>query len=50
MRVCGQILSHFEFRVSRFAESWDIAALIGLDFFRHVPVTIDYERAVLELG
>ena len=50
LRVCGQILGNFEVRVSRFEESWDIAALVGLDFFRRFPVTIDYHRAVLEVG
>lgn len=50
MRICGQVLTDLEIRVSRFEETWDIDALIGLDFFRHFPVTIDYHRGVLEVG
>jgi hypothetical protein len=50
LRVCGQVLIDFETRVSRFEESWGIDALVGLDFFRRFPVTIDYGRAVIEVG
>lgn len=50
LRVCGQTLTDLEIRVSRFQESWGVDALIGLDFFRRFSVTIDYDRAVLEVG
>lgn len=50
LRVCGQTLTDFEIRVSRFEQSWGIDALVGLDFFRRFPVTINYDRAVLEVG
>ena len=50
MRICGHTLTSFEIRVSRFEESWGVDALVGLDFFRLFPVTIDYQRAVIEAG
>ncbi len=50
LKVCGQTLTDFEIRVSRFEQSWGIDALVGLDFFRRFQVTIDYDRAVLEVG
>lgn len=50
MKVCGQTLTNTEVRISHFEESWGIDALIGLDFFRHFTVTIDYARAVIEVG
>ncbi len=48
--ICGQTIAKMEIKVSRFDEHWEIAALIGLDFFRRFPVTIDYQRGVLEVG
>jgi len=39
--VCGQTLSNIEVKVARFEPSWGVDALVGLDFFRRFPVTID---------
>ncbi len=50
MEICGQRLANMEVRVARFEEIWNVGILVGLDFFRHFPVTIDYQRAVLEVG
>ncbi len=50
LSICGQTLWNIEVKVARFEQSWGVDALVGLDFFRHFPVTIDYKRGVLEVG
>ena len=45
--ICGHHMSSFEVFVSHFEPSWGIDALIGLDFFRRVLVTIDYKSGIL---
>jgi hypothetical protein len=47
LTVCGQVIHDLRVMVSRFDESWGIAALIGLDFFRRFRVTVDYARGEL---
>lgn len=47
MEICGQTIENFEVMISRFEESWGIAALIGLDFFRRFRITIDYSKGIL---
>ena len=45
--ICGYTLQDFEIVVSAFEASWGIDALIGLDFFRRVFVSIDYAHGIL---
>ena len=45
--ICGHRISPFEVFVSYFEQSWGIDALIGLDFFRHFLVKIDYMNGIL---
>lgn len=45
--ICGHRIGNFEVYVSHFDQSWGIDALIGLDFFRHFRVTIDYRNGVI---
>jgi hypothetical protein len=47
IEICGQTLDQFEVMVSHIDRSCEIAALIGLDFFRRFCVTIDYRKGVL---
>ncbi len=47
VEVCSHRLCHLNVYVSRFEQSWGIKALIGLDFFRHIKVTIDYQHGHL---
>jgi hypothetical protein len=42
IRVCGHDIPGLEVFVSRFEESWNVDALIGLDFFRRFRTEIDY--------
>ena len=44
VEICNHLLENFEVFASRFDDSWGIAALIGLDFFRKFRTTIDYGR------
>lgn len=45
--ICGHRISSFPVFVSHFEQSWGIDALIGLDFFHHFLVTVDYQNGVL---
>lgn len=47
IEICSHRLENLRVYVSRFEESWGIDALIGLDFFRQIKVTIDYQRGHL---
>lgn len=47
IQICGHEIEKFEVFVSRFEKSWGIDALIGLDFFRHFRVEIDYSKGIL---
>lgn len=47
IEICSHRLENLRVYVSRFDESWGIDALIGLDFFRQIRVTIDYQRGHL---
>ena len=47
MTICGHVMRDFEVVVSSFESSWGIDALIGLDFFRRVLTTIDYQHGRL---
>ena len=47
LEICGHVLTDYQVMVSRFEESWGIAALIGLDFFRRFRVTVDYKAGHL---
>lgn len=40
-------IKDFEVMVSRFDQSWGVAGLIGLDFFKRFRVTIDYKAGHL---
>ena len=44
IEICNHPLENFEVFASRFDDSWGVAALIGLDFFRKFRVTVDYGR------
>ena len=45
--VLGQTLTDWIVRVSKFDESWQVDALIGLDFFRKFKVTVNYKEGML---
>ena len=47
VEICGHTFNDFEIVVSAFEASWGIDALIGLDFFRRVFVSVDYSHGVL---
>ena len=47
IEICGHTMRDFEVAVSSFEPSWGIDALIGLDFFRRVLTTIDYQHGIL---
>ncbi|MEA2060558.1 MAG: hypothetical protein U9P10_08670 [Thermodesulfobacteriota bacterium] len=45
--ICGHTFKNFEIVVSSFEASWGIDALVGLDFFRRVFISIDYSNGLL---
>lgn len=47
VEICGHALINFEVVVSAFEASWGIDALVGLDFFRRVFISIDYAHGIL---
>ena len=47
VEICGHTFNNFEVVVSAFEASWGIDALIGLDFFRRVLISIDYAHGIL---
>ena len=47
IEICSHSINDLEVYVSHFEKSWGIKALIGLDFFRHFRVTIDYREGSL---
>jgi hypothetical protein len=47
LEICGHALENFEVYISKWDSSWEIGALIGLDFFRRFRVTIDYQSGTI---
>ena len=47
IEICSHTMSNLEVYVSHFDTSWDVRALIGLDFFRRFKVTVDYRAGHL---
>jgi predicted aspartyl protease len=43
VEICSHSIKNLKVYVSHFEKSWGIDALIGLDFFRQLRVTIDYK-------
>ncbi len=50
LTICGHSMTDVDVRVSRFNPLWEIAALIGLDFFRRFPAAVEYGRGVIGVG
>ncbi len=47
IEICSHPLYNLPVYISHFEKSWGIDALIGLDFFRQVRVTIDYAKGII---
>lgn len=47
LEICGQVMENFQGYVTRLDDSFNVAALIGLDFFKKFRVTIDYQKGQL---
>lgn len=43
VEICGHVMENMPIYVSHFEKHWGVDALIGLDFFRRLKVTVDYK-------